>query len=288
LPKFFAYNKQKTLRSRLKRKSYVAQSVLVLLALELFFISSFTALNLPTANAHNWQRYGIRELHKLYCHLPRKWQANLRLKHAGILSQIVSPNADTLDNMRYSLYVPQAPAAIFIGYVIGWPLAIIAAAAYILLGLFAPLVKIYPFACGSGAKYYLQPGFGYLIGMVVACACVSYLSQGKRTSVKQLLSLLAGLLSIHGLGLAYMLGICLFDSVYDTAGMQLPWAAWLFEEARNLSWYSLPYDLLFSLALIGIGFPLRWLANTLTAPDLGSQNVAEENENLVNLQPAAR
>ena len=143
---------------------------------------------------------------------------------------------------------------------LGWPLAIIAATIYIVLGLFGPLIKIYPFASGSGMNYYLQPGFGYLIGMVVACACVGYISQGKRTSTKQLLSLLAGLLCIHGIGFAYMLGICLFDTVYDAGGAQLSWSAWLFEEARNLSWYALPYDFLFSLALIGIGFPLRWLA----------------------------
>jgi biotin transporter BioY len=283
-----AYRRKKTLHHRLKPKSYVAQAVLVLLAVEFLFLSSFTAFNLPTATAHNWQRYVIRELHKFYRHLPQQWQTNLQLRFSDKLGAIISPDSDSLQNMRYSLYVPQAPAAIFLGYTLGWPLALIAAVIYVFFGLFGPLVKIYPFACGSGMNYYLQPGFGYLIGMVVACACVGYVSQGKRTSTKQLLTLLAGLLSIHGIGLAYMLGICLFGTVYDAAGTQLSWATWLFEEARNLSWYALPYDLIFSLALIGVGFPLRWLSSTLTAPDIGVQNSASPEENLVDIRNMIR
>lgn len=136
--------------------------------------------------------------------------------------------------------------------------------------------------------YYLQPGFGYLLGMVVASACVGYISQGKRTSNKQLLSLFAGILCIHGIGLLYMLGICLSSTVYNASGTQLYWSAWLFEEARNLSWYALPYDFLFSLAAIGIGFPARWLVMTLIAPDIASQNGSTQSENLVNLHPVIR
>jgi biotin transporter BioY len=288
LPTFLAYRKNKTLQHRLKRKSYVAQLVLILLGVELLFLSSFTAFNLPTATAHNWQRYLVRELHKFYCHLPQQWQTKLQLECSDQLSTIISPDSDTLNNLRYSLYVPQAPAAIFLGYVLGWPLAVIASAIYILLGLFGPLVKIYPFACGSGIDYYLQPGFGYLLGMIIAAACVGYISQGNRTSTRQLVSLLAGLLCIHGIGLAYMIGIGLFDTIYNPGGAQLPWSTWLSQEARNLSWYALPYDFIFSLALIGLGFPLRWLAITLTAPDLTLQNDPIQDKNLVNFRPAIK
>jgi biotin transporter BioY len=277
-----AHNQPKTLRN-IKRKSYIAQIVLLFLGVEMLFFSSFTNFNLPTATAHNWQRYTIREAHKLYLHLPLQWQLQLQNEFPVQLKPIISLDQDALHNMRTSPYVPQVPAAIFLGYILGWPLATICALIYVLLGIFGPAINIYPFACGSGASYYLQPGFGYLLGMIAATAGVGHISRGERTSLKQLLSLLAGLLCVHGIGLMYMLGICLYGTIYDTVGTQLNWAGWLLDEARNLSYYALPYDFIFSLALIGAGFPLRWLTNVLTSPDIASQS--ESRENLINFRP---
>lgn len=189
--------------------------------------------------------------------------------------------------IRYSLYVPHAPAAIFLGYVLGWPLAAIAAAIYLIAGLVGPFFKVYLFAAGSGLNYYLQPSFGYLIGIIVASACVGWFSRGERKSVNQLLSLFLGLLCIHGVGLAYLIGICLFGAMHEVTGEQLTWSAWVFEEARNLSWYALPYDLIFSFALIGIGFPFRWLVAILTAPDMLVSGLSDE-EKLIDFQLAKR
>ena len=145
---------------------------------------------------------------------------------------------------------------------------------------------MYVFAAGSGLKYYLQPGFGYLLGMVGATALVGWLGRGERKSLNQLLSLFAGILCIHGIGLAYLLGICLFGAVNEATGQQLFWSAWMFEEARNLSWYAIPYDLLFSLTLIGISFPFRWLITILTAPDIGLPADAAEGDKLVDFKLA--
>jgi hypothetical protein len=39
-----------------------------------------------------------------------------------------------------------------------------------------------------------------------------------------------------------------------------------------LSWYTLPYDFICSLILIGLGFPFRWLVNVLVAPDIAVSN----------------
>jgi len=284
----FLKHKRNNIAHRLKQKSYVAQLILILLGVELLFLSAFTAFNLPTATGHNWQRYIIRKLHILYSQLPPGLQTRVQQQLPNSLAALTEQDVKEAHNLRYSLYVPQAPVAIFIGYVLGWPLAVITAVLYLLLAFLGPLIKIYPLTSSNGMDYYLQPGFGYLAGMVIAAGWVGYISQGKRTSTKQLLSLLAGLLCIHGIGLIYMLGISLFSTVYNAGGAQLYWSAWLFEEARNLSWYALPYDFLFSLLLIGIGFPLRWLVNILMSPDIASQNGSAQSENLVNLHPAIR
>lgn len=273
---------------RFKRKSLIAQLVLVCLGAELLFIASFTAFNLPIASAHNWQRYAQKKANQIYCSLPTHWQSKIQLEFSDKLAAIISPDIEQFKNIRCSLYVPLAPAAIFLGYVLGWPLALGSVAIYFFLGMIGPFLHIYPFAAGSGLQYYLEPGFGYLLGMMLAAGCVGYLSQGQRTSARQIICLLVGLLCVHLVGLAYMLGICLYDTVYDINAAQLSWSGWLFEEMRNLTWYALPYDFIFSLALIGIGFPVRWLVSMLISPDLASHSMPSEKQNLVNLNVAAR
>lgn len=115
----FLKHKKNNISRRLKHKSYVAQLILILLGVEFLFLSAFTAFNLPTATAHNWQRYLTRELHKLYYHLPQEWQTKLQLQFPHSLASVITEDAKEVANLRYSLYVPQAPAAIFLGYVLG-------------------------------------------------------------------------------------------------------------------------------------------------------------------------
>jgi len=276
LPVFLARKKNISI-TRLKRKSFVAQSVLVLLGVELLFLAGFTAFSFPTATARNLHIYSTAKAQLIYSKLSRK----IKRQWESMVPYMVPAEESRLPKIRYSLYVPQAPAAIFLGYILGWPMAFIAALAYLILGLIGPFFNLYPFASGIGINYYLQPGFGYLIGMVVATACVGWVSRGERKSLSQVLSLFAGLLCIHGIGLAYLIGICLFGAVHEVTGEQLSWSGWLFEEARNLTWYALPYDLTFSLAAIGIGFPFRWLVNILTAPDIGLNVGSSGDEKLV-------
>ncbi len=288
MPLFLTRKKDNIVR-RLKRNSLVAQIILVLLGIEILFLTSFTALSLPTATPRNVGCYFSEKLFKLYSRLPQKWQSRLAPElsaRTGLLH--TSPLQDSHKAIRYSLYVPQAPATIFLGYVLGWPLALITVCCYILLGLLGPIFRIYPLAAGTGLNYYWQPGFGYLLGMIIAACCVAYFSRGERTSLKQLISLFLGLLCVHGIGLTYLLGICLFGAVNDPVGSQLTWSTWVFQEVRNLSWYALPYDFIFSLALIGVGFPFRWLVSILIAPDIGLNNGQTKEENTVKFQAAVR
>jgi biotin transporter BioY len=277
----FRSSRNNIVTGRSKGKSFVAQLVLVLLGIELLFLSGFTALNLPTATNHNLQTYILTQSSKFYSKFSRKFK---RTCEASI-PHMIPPDLTSLPPVRYSLYVPQAPMAIFLGYVLGWPLAVFALTGYIILGLVGPFFKLYVFAAGTGINYYLQPGFGYLIGMILASACVGWLSRGERKSLNQLLSLFIGLLCIHVIGLAYLVGIYLFGAVHEITGQHLVWSAWVFEEARNLSWYALPYDLIFGLALIGIAFPFRWLVSILTAPDIAATEIPN-NDTLVDFKLA--
>lgn len=280
MPVFLA-SRRKTVGKRIKRKSFFAQLILVLLGVELLFLSGFTAVNLALPSKNNLQLFITSKMSKLYSYLPDRIQH----EYALIAPSMIPPPYESLPAVRYSTYVPQAPISIFLGYVLGWPLAVFVLAAYILLGMIGPFFKLYVFAAGSGLNYYLQPGFGYLIGMVVAAGCVGWFSRGDRTSFKQLLCLALGLLCVHGIGLAYLLAICLLGVVHESTGQQLIWSTWLLEVARNLSWYALPYDLILSLGLIGIAFPFRWLVAKLVSPDIGVTE-ATEGEKLIDFKLA--
>jgi biotin transport system substrate-specific component len=158
--------------------------------------------------------------------------------------------------------------AIFLGYVLGKPIGPISVMLFLLLGFLGPLFGINPFAGGGGLDYYLQPSFGYLVGLFVGSWLISWVTEERRTSLAQLGGLIGGLLSVHLTGLIYLLASCLVLTVVQGVNNGPLWLPWVFEEARNLSWYPLPYDVLFSFILIGLGFPFRYLVNLLTAPDL--------------------
>lgn len=252
----------------LKRKSVVGQIVVVVISVQLLFFGSFISLLLPVATQKNLMAFvHNQELAILYM-LPASWQT----KAIERLPGLSAPAA----NVRYSSYVPTIPLSIFLGYVLGATLGLISAALYFLLGITAPLAGIYPLAAGGGFDYYGQPGFGYLVGVVLAAWCAGYASSKRRTSFRQSLAVLSGLAAAHLIGLFYLLGSCLVSLFVEGTPGFPQWRPWVFEEVRNLSWYPLPYDLLFSLALIGVGFPFRWLVHTLTAPDIAAKARPQE------------
>ncbi|MBZ0188114.1 MAG: hypothetical protein K8F91_17835, partial [Candidatus Obscuribacterales bacterium] len=41
-----------------------------------------------------------------------------------------------------------------------------------------------------------------------------------------------------------------------------------FKYLRNFTSYSLPFDFVFGIVAIGLAFPLRFIVNVLTAPDV--------------------
>jgi hypothetical protein len=216
---------------RIRRKSLAGQFVLVLIGLQMMFLTSFFALDLPTGTGHNLLNVGRRTVITGVKLLPKPTQDVVRKTHPDWF-HLTKP-------IRTTVYTPLAPMAIFLGYALGKPIGPISVVLFLLLGFLGPLVGINPFAGGGGLDYYLQPSFGYLMGLIGGSWLIGWVTEERRTSLAQLGGLVGGL-----------------------------WLPWVFEEARNLSWYPLPYDVLFSFILIGLGFPFRYLVNLLTAPDL--------------------
>ncbi len=247
-------------RQHTRRKSLMGQMVLILLGVQTAFFASFTSLDLPTATGGNLMNALHKEARKLALLAPEHVQSKIQQFVPSLLEQPKEP--------RYSSYTPLAPVAILLGYVLGPRLAAISAVLFILLGLGGNFFNIYPFASGGGARYYLEPGFGYLLGMIASATLCGFLTANKRTSISQLLGIALGLLVLHLTGIGYLIGSYLYFYIIEGSKSYVEWQQWIFPYLRNLSWYALPYDVIFAFLVVGIGFPFRWLVNTLTAPDI--------------------
>lgn len=250
------------------RKSIVGQIILVMLGIELLFTATFTCLEVPVPTGKNIRASIDREVAVIQASIPEQVKEKIA-KYIPAINNI--PQVQAPAEIRYSIYTPQTPVAIFVGYTLGWPIGTIACASFLLLGLFGPIFNFHPFASGGGVNYYLEPGFGYLLGMIAATWAVGYITRNARTSLNQALAVVAGLACVHVVGLAYLLGTCVVLAVIEGIGVQPGWQQWLFQEFRNLSWYQLPYDALFGVLAVGAGFPLRWLSGRLIAPDIGAR-----------------
>jgi hypothetical protein len=245
---------------RLRRKSVIGQLVLLALGVELLILASFTCLQLPTPTQVNLERYTNYTAQRVLMQLPVRWQTEV-LDRLPVLKEAVPP-------VRTSPYVPLIPAAIFAGYVLGLPLGLMSGLLYLGIGLAGQGIGVLPFAEGGGLEYYRQPGFGYLIGIVAGTWFAARTTMFVNNSFRQVLVIVAGVVLVHLFGLLYLVGGCLGLLIFDGDAAYMRWQPWLFESIRNFSWYSLPYDLLLTLALVGLGFPFRWLTATLTAPDI--------------------
>lgn len=237
-----------------------------MLGIELLFAATFTCLEVPVPAGKNIRASIEKAVAVVQASIPQQVKEKAA-KYVPAINNV--PQVQAPAEIRYSIYTPQTPVAIFVGYTLGWPIATIACATFLVMGLFGPLFNFHPFASGGGVNYYLEPGFGYLLGMVAATWAVGYITRNSRTSLNQALALLAGLAAVHVIGLAYLLGTCVVLAVVEGSGVQPGWQQWLFQEFRNLSWYQLPYDALFGVLAVGAGFPVRWLSGRLIAPDIG-------------------
>lgn len=126
------------------------------------------------------------------------------ITHYIIPHDIFSNHALTKEDFLYTYsIIPQIPAVMFVVGLMGRRLGITSIIIYILIGLF--LLPI--FALGGGHRYILEPGFGYIAAYLPAVFFAgSILKDG--FSVRNILkAALIGVLTIHFIGIIYMLFI---------------------------------------------------------------------------------
>jgi biotin transporter BioY len=247
---------------RVRRRSMMGQVVLTLLGVQMLFLASFTSFDVPIATKRNVTNFYFKQLHYLASIVPPAYQPRLE----AALPILKQPTDDL--EVRCSAYSPLVPTAILVGYVLGSVIGPSACAIFILVGMLGPLLGIHAFAGGGGPTYYLEPGFGYLLATIGASWIAGLVTSGRRTSATQLFAVFAGLSVTHLSGLVYLLGSCLVSYLIDGGRASLAWQPWVFELARNMTWYPLPYDAICALVLVALSFPFRWLASMLIAPDL--------------------
>lgn len=238
--------------------------MLLALAVELLILASFTTLCLPTPTRHNLERFTNQTIKQALVYLPQDKQL-LVLNRFPVLKLPVP-------TVRKSDYVPLGPAAVLVGYALGSGSALVATTLYLLVGMLGPKLGFLPFASGGGLDYYAQPSFGYLLGLILGAWISGRLTEATVTSFRQIGAVLGGLFAIHATGLIYLTGCSLFLLMFRGESIYFDWQPWIFESIRNFSWYSLPYDALFSLVLVGLGFPLRFINSMLSAPDSQMRN----------------
>ncbi len=249
---------------RIKRRSALGQIILTVLGMLVLFLAQFTSFEVPVASQRNLIAFGENEVRDGYHLVPERYKVkveNYLESHVPLLNK---PNAP----VRKTFYTPLAAAAIFVGYVFGPVIGASACATFVFFGLIGPFLGIHSFASGGGLDYYQQPGFGYLLALIPAAAVVGMITRGPRRTLTQILSIAAGLTVVHLSGIFYLLGSCLVSYLLDGNRASLAWQPWVFQLARNMSWYPLPYDVLSSIILVGLAFPCRWLTQTLVAPEL--------------------
>ena len=239
-----------------RRKSFIGQSVIVIACLYLVFVTAFTSFSLPTATLDNFLSF-------------MEAKANLLVSIAPLeVSQFLERYCPQLKFepavYKVSSYCALAPLSIALGYVLGARMAVLSVLFFIILGLTGPWIGFFPLANGGGLNYYTEPTFGYLIGLVLAAYVSGKITKEKRTSLSQSLAIIAGCACIHISGVVYLFGTYLLVYLVEGSKTFFDWQPWIFQYVRNLTWYSLPYDVIFSLILVGLAFPFRWFVDTMT------------------------
>lgn len=142
-------------------------------------------------------------------------------------------------------YIPQIPMVFFIVALMGRKFGITAIVLYIILGMFFPV-----FALGGGLSYLFEYGFGYILAYLPAVFFAGTLMKGKTDYLRIPVIALAGVVTIHILGILYML----FVSTLRHAPWELV-ASWI----SSQSGVQILYDLFFTIIALILGKQFRKL-----------------------------
>lgn len=126
------------------------------------------------------------------------------ITHFIIPHDIFSNKVLTKGDFLYTFsIIPQIPAVMFVVGLLGRRLGITSIVIYILTGLF--LLPI--FALGGGARYVLEPGFGYIAAYIPAVFFAGSILESGFSFRNILKAALVGVVTIHFIGVIYMLFI---------------------------------------------------------------------------------
>lgn len=131
--------------------------------------------------------------------------------------------------------IPQIPVVMFVGAFLGRKYGIISILLYILLGLFVIPV----FALGGGPKYIFEYGFGYILGYIPAVFFAGSILKSGFTMRNMLHATVVGVLTIHVIGILYMLFI---------AGLKHEGMAFISGWICAQSGVKIIYDMIFTFA----------------------------------------
>lgn len=135
--------------------------------------------------------------------------------------------------------IPQVPVIMFIGAFLGRKYGIASILIYILLGLFAMPI----FALGGGPKYIFEYSFGYIIAYMPAVFFTGSILKSGFTNRNIFHAVLVGVLTIHLIGVLYMLFI---------AGLQHEGSRFMIGWIVAQSGVKIIYDFVFSFAAVFI------------------------------------
>ncbi len=142
-------------------------------------------------------------------------------------------------------YIPQIPMIFFIVALMGRKFGITAIIMYIILGMFFPI-----FALGGGISYLFEYGFGYILAYLPAVFFAGTLLKGKTDYLRIPVISLVGVLTIHVLGILYML----FISTLRHAPWELV-SSWI----ASQSGIQIIYDVFFTIMAVILGKQIRKL-----------------------------
>ena len=142
-------------------------------------------------------------------------------------------------------YIPQIPVIFFIVALMGRKFGMLAIIGYIILGMFFPV-----FALGGGISYLFEYGFGYILAYLPAVFFVGTLLKGKTDYLRIPVIALLGVVTIHLLGILYML----FVSTLRHAPWELV-TSWIMSQ----SGVQILYDMFFTILAIVLGKQARKL-----------------------------
>lgn len=133
--------------------------------------------------------------------------------------------------------IPQVPVIMFVGAFLGRRYGIASILLYILLGLF--IIPV--FALGGGPKYIFEYSFGYILAYIPAVFFAGSILKSGYTNRNMLHAVLVGVLTIHLIGVLYMLFIA--GLRHEGAEFMLGWIA-------AQSGVKIIYDFVFSFAAV--------------------------------------